>query len=267
MLAGKVIVVMGGTSGIGLAAARAIADAGARLVVVGLNETDTADAADQLGNSALVRTADATDPATATDAVALAVAQWGGLDGLYHVAGGSARAQGDGPLDELTDAGWDRALRLNLTSVMYSNRAAVKWWMRQRRGGSIVNVASVLGFSPSPRHFATHGYAAAKAGIVGLSRACAARYTASNIRCNVLAPGLVSSPMARRAEQDESVMRYVRSKQPLDGGRIGRPDDLVAAAIYFLSDASAFVTGQVLAVDGGWSVTDGQNEEHATGDS
>ena len=91
------------------------------------------------------------------------------FDALYHVAGGSGRAFGDGPLHEITDAGWDETLRFNLTSVFHSNRAATARFLEQQTGGSILNLGSVLGSSPSPRYFATHAYAAAKAAIVGLT--------------------------------------------------------------------------------------------------
>ncbi|MCC6679503.1 MAG: SDR family oxidoreductase [Phycisphaeraceae bacterium] len=261
-LAGKSLLVVGGTSGIGLAAAQAMVEAGANVLVVGLGQQDSDDAAGQLGDQAITLTADATDPATAPRAIDLAVEHFGAIDGLYHVAGGSARSRGDGPLDELTDAGWEYALKLNLTSIMYSNRAAVRWFLQHKRGGSVLNLASVLGYDPSPQYFATVGYAAAKAAIIGLTRSCAARYATADIRFNVLAPGLVATPMSKRAQGNDTIMHYVHSKQPLDGGRIGRPDDLAAAAVYLLSDQSTFVTGQVLAVDGGWSVADGQYEHH-----
>ena len=140
---------------------------------------------------------------------------------------------------------------------MNSNRAAVRRFLEQDSGGSILNMGSVLGFSPSPHHFSTHAYAAAKAAIVGLTRSCAAYYAPQNIRFNVLAPALVETPMARRAAGDEEILRFIRTKQPLDGGRIGRCSDLDEAAVYFLGAGSGFTTGQVLAVDGGWCVTEG----------
>jgi NAD(P)-dependent dehydrogenase (short-subunit alcohol dehydrogenase family) len=92
---------------------------------------------------------------------------------------------------------------------------------------------------------------------IGFSKAIAAYYAPQNIRVNVLAPALVETPMAQRAGGDEEIQRFIKTKQPLDGGRIGQPADLDAAAVYFLSDAARFTTGQVLAVDGGWSITDG----------
>jgi NAD(P)-dependent dehydrogenase (short-subunit alcohol dehydrogenase family) len=168
---------------------------------------------------------------------------------------------GDGPLHEISEEGWEGTLRLNLTSLFLSNRAAVRQFLGQGTGGSILNMASVLGFSPSPRYFATHAYAAAKAAIVGLTRSTAAYYAPQGIRVNAVAPALVETPMARRAAEDATIREFIATKQPLDGGRIGQPEDLDAAVVYLLSDAARFVTGQVLAVDGGWSVTEGQYPE------
>ena len=119
-------------------------------------------------------------------------------------------------------------------------------------------MSSVLAWSPSPQYFSTHAYAAAKAAIIGLTKSCASLYAPQGIRFNAIGPGLVATPMSQRAQQNEDIMRFIQAKQPLDGGRIGTPSDLDAAAIFFMSDGSKFTTGQVLAVDGGWSITDGQ---------
>jgi len=154
------IVVVGGTTGMGLAAAKALIAEGAKLVVVGRNPESGAKALEDLGENARLVTGDATDPATAEAAVALAVADFGKLDGLYHVAGGSGRKWGDGPLHELTDEGWQKTIELNLTTLMNSNRAAVRQLREQGTGGSILNMGSVLGYSPSPDYFSTHAYAA-----------------------------------------------------------------------------------------------------------
>lgn len=259
-LAEKALVVIGGTTGLGLSAARAFVAAGARVVVVGRTAASVEAAAGVLGKNARAFPADAGDPETAPLAIAAAVAAFGKLDGLYHVAGGSGRSMGDGPLHELTDEGWRATFDLNMTSLMFSNRAAVRQFLAQGGGGSILNMGSVLGWSPSPRHFATHAYASAKAAIIGFSQATAAFYAPQNIRINVLAPALVETPMAARAARNDAILRYMKTKQPLDGGRIGQPQDLDAAAVYFMSDGSRFTTGQVLAVDGGWSVSEGQHE-------
>lgn len=257
-LAGKRIALIGGTAGLGLSAAKAFLAAGARVVAVGLKPENVASAQRELGDTAFALQGDATQPETAVAAVARAVSAWGGLDGLYHVAGGSGRRWGDGPLHELTDEGWDATLKLNLTSMFYSNRAAIRQFLAQGRGGSVLNMGSVLGYSPSPGFFATHAYASAKAGIIGLTKTCAAHYASHSIRLNVLAPALVETPMAQRAANDAAILSFIKTKQPLDGGRIGQASDLDAAAVYFLSDAAKFTTGQVLAVDGGWSVSEGQ---------
>ncbi len=259
-LAGKSLVVIGGTTGLGFSAARAFVEAGARVVVVGRDAANAERAAAALGENARAISTDACEPNTAPRAIAEAVAAFEKLDGLYHVAGGSGRRMGDGPLHEMTDEGWRATFDLNLTSLMFSNRAAVRQFLAQGTGGSILNIGSVLGWSPSPRHFSTHAYAAAKAALIGFSKATAAFYAPQNIRINVLAPALVETPMSERSAQDETILRFIKTKQPLDGGRIGRANDLDAAAIYFMGDGARFTTGQVLAVDGGWSVTEGRDE-------
>jgi NAD(P)-dependent dehydrogenase (short-subunit alcohol dehydrogenase family) len=255
----KVIVIVGGTTGLGLSAARAFLVSGARgVVVVGRSAASLASALAALGDSAVGLTGDAAHPATADRAIALAREKFGAFHGLYHVAGGSGRRLGDGPLHEITDTGVPDTLGLNLHSVIYSNRATVRQFLAQGSGGAILNMSSVLGWSPSPKFFATHVYAAAKAAIVGFTKSAAAYYASQGIRLNVLAPALVETPMAKRAAADEEILAFIRTKQPLDGGRIGRPEDCDGAAVYLLSDAASFVTGQVLAVDGGWTVTEGQ---------
>jgi NAD(P)-dependent dehydrogenase (short-subunit alcohol dehydrogenase family) len=224
-------------------------------------EDDSIDRAKaELGASARVIAGDAVDPRTAEGAIDLAMREFGRFDALYHVAGGSGRRMGDGPLHEITDAGWRQTLELNSYSLFFSNRAAVRQFTSQKTGGSILNLSSVLAYSPAPAHFATHAYAAAKAAAIGLTTACASYYAPHGIRFNLIAPGLVDTPMARRAAEDETIRKYIATKQPLDGGRIGRPEDLDAAVVFFLSDQSRFVTGQALGIDGGWAVTEGRAE-------
>lgn len=258
MLNHKYIVIIGGTSGLGLSAATAFIKHGAKVVAVGRNPETGQEAKESFGSSGLVLTGDATQEDTASRAIELCQKAWGSFDGLYHVAGGSGRSMGDGPLHEITLEGWNQTLTLNLTSMMLSNRAAVRAFLAAKKGGTILNMGSVLGFSPAPQYFATHTYAAAKAAIIGFSKSIASYYAKDNIRINVIAPALVETPMAQRAAKDDAIMGYIKTKQPLDGGRIGRPEDLDEAVCYFMSDHSLFTTGQVLAVDGGWSVSEGQ---------
>lgn len=258
LLQGKNIVIIGGTSGIGLSASRAFLAQGAHVLAVGA-DTDASKAAAELqGDSFEMILADARDASTAKLAIARCAERFGIPDGLYHVAGGSGRSMGDGPLHQLTEEGWDRTLDLNLRSLMRSNRAAVQYWLDTKHPGTILNMCSVLAYAPSPHMFATHAYAAAKAAIIGFSKSVAACYAKDNIRVNVIAPGLVATPMSKRASADASIQAFVKTKQPLGGGRMGEPSDLDGLAVYFMSDQSAFTTGQLIAVDGGWSVSEGQ---------
>lgn len=258
VLNGKNIVIIGGTTGLGLSAAKAFIANGANVVVVGRNQQSAEAAGIELGGHAIALSGDATSEGVAAHAINTCIEHFGGFGGLYHVAGGSGRKMGDGPLHELSLDGWNKTLELNLTSMMLSNRAAVQQFLALKKGGTILNMGSVLGHAPSPVHFHTHAYAAAKSAIIGFSRSLAAYYAKDNIRINVVSPAVVDTPMAQRAAGDEKIMSFIKTKQPLDGGRIGKPSDLDGLAVYFMSDQSVFTTGQVISVDGGWSVTEGQ---------
>jgi NAD(P)-dependent dehydrogenase (short-subunit alcohol dehydrogenase family) len=253
----RVLVIIGGTSGLGLSAAQAFIREGAH-VVIGRDGEKVSAAEKQLGLRAFGVVGDAAEPTTAHAAIQTAVTKFGGFHGLYHVAGGSGRKHGDGPLHELSDAGWDYTLRENLTSLFYSNRAAAQQFLQQGTAGAVLNMGSVLGFSPSPQFFTTHAYAAAKAAIIGLTQSAAAAYASAGIRFNVIAPALVATPMSQRAQGDDAILNFIRTKQPLDGGRISQPADLDGAAVFLLSDEAKLITGQVLAVDGGWCMSEGQ---------
>jgi NAD(P)-dependent dehydrogenase (short-subunit alcohol dehydrogenase family) len=257
-LSGKVIVIIGGTTGLGLSAAKACVAEGAFVTVVGRDPLHAESAVAELGEHSFAFCGDATDPQTAVGAIEAAFARFGRFDGLYHVAGGSGRRFGDGPLHDITDEGWQKTLQWNLDSVMYSNRAAVNHFLTNNMKGVILNMSSVLAHSPSPKFFATHAYAAAKSAVIGFSRSIASYYAPHDIRVNVITPALVETPMSQRAMNDEQVMKFTRSKQPLDGGRVGIPSDLDGAVVFLLSDHAMFITGQSISVDGGWSVTEGQ---------
>ncbi len=255
MLKNKKIVIIGGTTGLGLSAAKAFIENGAKVLVVGRSPESCVAAEIELGENGRAMQGDATNPATTIKAIDLIINELGGFDGLYHVAGGSGRKYGDGPLHELSLDGWNKTFELNLTSLMLSNQAAVKKFLELGMGGTILNMGSVLGNFPSPKYFSTHAYAASKSAVIGFSKSIAAYYAKNNIRINVLAPALVETPMSQRASQDEEILNFVKTKQPLDGGRNGKTSDLDGAAVYFMSDASKFTTGQILYVDGGWGVS------------
>ncbi|MGC4231432.1 MAG: SDR family oxidoreductase [Niabella sp.] len=251
----KNIVIIGGSTGMGLSAAKAIVAQGANVVVVGRNGSNVREVEHTLGKPCKGYTGDACDADTAVNAIELCIDAFGGFDGLYHVAGGSGRKMGDGPLHEITLEGWNRTMELNLVSLMLSNQAAVKKFLLLNQPGSILNIGSVLGFSPAPQYFATHAYAAAKAAAIGFIKSIASYYAKNNIRVNLIAPALVETPMSQRAVGNEEIVAFIKAKQPLDGGRVGEAEDLDGLVVYFLSDQSKFTTGQVIAVDGGWSIS------------
>ncbi len=249
---------MGGTTGLGLSAAIALNNKGAKVLVIGRSEDSCAHAKLQLSDSCLVLSGDATQPETMEKAIRLASDNFGTINGLFHVAGGSGRKFGDGPLDKMTLEGWNKTFELNLTSMMLSNKAMINYFLKYNISGTILNMGSVLGYSPSPKYFVTHAYAATKSAIIGFSKSIAAYYAAYNIRVNVIAPSLFATPMAKRAVEDKAINAFVKSKQPLDGGRPGNPEDINSAVLMFLDPKSKFITGQVLGVDGGWAISEGQ---------
>jgi len=249
---------MGGTTGMGLATALALKKLGACVVVVGRNQDSCDKAGVLLGDSGLAIKGDATNQQTMGDAITRAHDAYGAITGLFHVAGGSGRKYGDGPLHQMTLEGWNKTMEWNLTSVMLSNKAMVNYFRRHSIPGVILNMGSVLGYSPSPKYFVTHAYAASKSAIIGFSKSIAAYYATDNIRVNVIAPSLFITPMAKRAAEDDDILNFIRTKQPLNGGRPGTSEDIISAALMFLHPASKFITGQVLGIDGGWAISEGQ---------
>ena len=253
-LADKVILVTGAASGIGRAAALRFAAEGAQVVLCDINTaglTEARASIDATGGRALTLTVDLTQPTAVEAALAQAVSHWGQLDGVFNAAGGSGRRHGDGPVDQCTVVGWEWTMSLNLTSVFLVCKFATPALLARR--GAIVNLSSVLGIVGGDEDFATHAYAASKAGIIGLSRAMASYYAPAGLRVNVVAPGLIATPMSQRAQQDPAILARLPQLQPLTGA-LGAPEDVAAAAAYLLSDDARFVTGTVLTVDGGWTV-------------
>jgi NAD(P)-dependent dehydrogenase (short-subunit alcohol dehydrogenase family) len=259
-LRGRVILITGST---GIAAATAVrcGAEGASVFVVSRSLDNARALADRLaadGAEAGWAGADLADADAADAAVAGAVARFGRVDGLFAVAGGSGRRYGDGRIHELTPDGWDRTLELNLRSQAMTCRAVVRQMLAQPVNesgtrGSILLMGSVTATDPSPEMFATHAYAAAKGATTALMTAMAATYVTDRIRVNVVAPSLTDTPMATRAASDPRIRAYAARKQPL-AGEMMDPTEVAHAAVYLLSDESRAVTGQLLKVDGGWSV-------------
>lgn len=264
-LANRTCLIVGGTGGIGLAAASRFLQEGARVVVAGLPPGLQADDLEAVGPGD--RLAQVSLDASRADEVAglfaEAVPRLGGrLDVLLHVAGASGRRLGDGPLHECTEGGWEGVMALNARSVFLTNREAVRLMRGQEPDpsglrGSIVNVGSVLAESPAPAFFGTVAYAASKGAVRSLTISAAARYAAEKIRFNLVEPGLIATPMAARAASDPAILAYLAAKQPMAEGP-GLARDVAEAALYLCEPASRFVTGAILSVDGGWRVSEGQ---------
>jgi NAD(P)-dependent dehydrogenase (short-subunit alcohol dehydrogenase family) len=205
--------------------------------------------------------ADLEDEQAADAAVAAAVERFGRLDALFNVAGGSGRRFGDGPVHEMTMEGWDRTMSLNARTHVTASRAVLRRMLDQEPDadgsrGAILNMASILAFSPAPDLFPTHAYSASKGTIVTLTQVMAAYYVRHGIRVNAVAPSLTTSRMSVRAAADAATQGFAVRRQPLSGGFLPA-SDVADAALFLLSRESRSITGQVLLVDGGWSVTQG----------
>jgi NAD(P)-dependent dehydrogenase (short-subunit alcohol dehydrogenase family) len=245
-LAGKIALITGAAGGIGGAAvARFLAEGAA---VAALDREPLPAETWPQGAEVLALAADVTRDVEVAAAVEAAVARLGRLDVLFNVVGISGRRFGDGPVDACTEEGWETVFATNLKSVYLCCRHALP---HMGRGASIINLASVLGLVADPL-FATHAYAASKGGVIALTRAMAVTYAARGIRVNALCPGLIETPMSRRAQSDPAILARLPELQPLTGA-FGRPEDVAAAALFLASDDAAFITGAVLPIDGGWT--------------
>jgi NAD(P)-dependent dehydrogenase (short-subunit alcohol dehydrogenase family) len=247
-----------GSSGIAAATARLAAREGAGVFFAGRDEESCRALAADLPGSHF-RVAELTDPAQVRGAVEGCVERFGRVDALFNVAGISGRRFGDGPVHECTVEGWEATLDANVKSMFLVCREVVGRMLTQPPGadgerGAVLNMASVLAFAPEPRRFATHAYAASKGAVIGLSKAMAAYYAPHRIRVNVIAPGLVLTPMSARAQDDPEILEYMKVKQPLRGGLI-EAEEVARAALFLLGEGARNITGDVLTVDAGWRVS------------
>jgi NAD(P)-dependent dehydrogenase (short-subunit alcohol dehydrogenase family) len=250
-----------GTTGIAAETARRAATEGARVFVVGIDATSGEELAAEIagaGGECRFFHADVTDAARVAAAVGACATAFGRIDAVFNVVGISGRRFGDGPLHECTEEGWEVTFASNVKSMFLVCREALRRMLEQEPGGdgmrgAVLNMASVLAFSPEPRFFATHAYAASKGAVLAMSRSIAAYYAPHKIRVNALAPSLVRTPMSRRAQVEPQIVDLVRRKQPLVEDLLDAAD-VANAALFLLGGRARAITGETLTVDAGWSV-------------
>ena len=240
-LSGKVAIVTGASRGIGRAVAVALAGAGAAVVcgARGANAQPTAEAIVAQGAQAISASLDVTDAASAAAAVELATTRFGRLDVLVCNAG----ITDDQLLLRMKRDDWDSVISTNLTGTFLCTQAAIRPMVRQR-GGRVICISSVVG---QMGNAGQANYAASKAGIIGFAKSVARELASRNITVNVVAPGLIDTDMTRNIT--EQAKTDWASQIPL--GRLGKPEEVAAAVCFLASDAAAYITGQVLAVNGG----------------
>jgi 3-oxoacyl-[acyl-carrier protein] reductase len=251
-LKGKVVVVAGaGGGGIGTSVCAMVAEAGASVLALD-NRPEALTAVDQavraVGGTHRSVVADVRDLSAVEQAVDGA-GDLGPLFGLVHVAGGT-RPQDWSPTHRYDLEVFDEVLALNLRSVLITNEVVASRLLLQGAGGSIVNIASLAGMSAMPFGVS---YAAAKAGVIALTRTAALEWGVAGIRVNAVAPGTVRTPKTAAVEDGTQIADSLEERAALPLGRRGSPEDIAGAVLFLLSDLASWVTGQVLAVDGGSS--------------
>jgi 3-oxoacyl-[acyl-carrier protein] reductase len=241
-LTGRIALVTGASGGLGGAIARALHAQGAAVALSGTRRVALETLAAELKERANPTPCDLLDPASAEALVPAAEAALGPLDILVNNAGVTR----DSLFVRMKDADWDSVLAINLTAAFRLSRAALKGMMR-RRYGRIINIASIVGVTGNPGQ---GNYAAAKAGMIGMSKALAAEVAKLGITVNCIAPGFIASPMTEALDQKRR--DAILASVPM--GRLGLGKDIGAAVVYLASSEAAYVTGQTLHVNGGMAM-------------
>jgi len=244
-LSGKKAFITGASRGIGQEIAVAFAEAGADLALVARSEdglATTAEKAAGYGVEAFAIRADVTDQKAVEGAVAAAIERLGHVDIVVNNAGGSNFVA---PFIDLRVPGWDKLMRLNLTSAVYVCHAIGRH-LAERGQGSVINVASVAGLAASPF---LSPYGAAKAGLISLTKTLAVEWAPLGIRVNALCPGWTATELNRNLWEDETAGKATIATVPMQ--RWGRAAEMAGPAVFLASDASSYMTGQALVIDGG----------------
>lgn len=256
-LAGKVAIVTGSTSGIGLGIAAAFAEKGADVVINGFGDAAAVEASRRMledhGVKVIYSPADMSKPEQVTGMIEIAREQLGKVDILVNNAG----IQHVSPIEEFPMAKWDAILAINLSSAFHATRAVFAG-MKERHWGRIINVASVHGLIASPFKAA---YVAAKHGIVGLTKVVALEGAEFGVTCNAICPGYVWTPLVEKQIDDQARAHNISHEQVISevllkqqpSKRFARIEEMAALAIFLCSDGAASITGAALPVDGGWT--------------
>ena len=221
--------------------------------IVGINKHECRSLASEL-READFAVVDVRNEAAVRDAVAACAGRFGAVHSLFNAAGISARSLGDGPVHSCTTEAWNTVMDVHAKGTFLVCREVLALWTKNAQAGVILNMGSVTARHPQRDHFATAAYAASKGAIETMSISAAAYYAPSGIRINVIAPGLVRTPMSLRAQSNQQIMEFMTHKQPLVQG-ILNAEDVAKTACFLLGSESSPITGQIVNVDGGWAVS------------